>query len=241
MAVTADLLRELHRMHQQLADLQERLQRGPRAIKAREAAVAKVEAALAQAQADLKAARMAADQKQLNLRTSEEKIKQLRAKLMAANSNREYQALQEQINADIMANSVLSDEILETLEKIEELKKTVQTAEAEVARVKEDLAKARAQVTEQLQSLQVEVTRVEVDLKTAEEALPADVKPEYSRAVRGRGCDGMAEVEANACGGCFQSLTPNVQSELRMGRLVFCKTCGRILYLPEDSQPAGRG
>lgn len=227
-------------MHQQLADLQERLQRGPRTIKAREATQAKSEEALAKAQAELKAARMSVDQKQLNLRTSEEKIKQLKAKLMAANNNREYQALQEQINADIMANSVLSDEILETLDKVEELKKTVQTAEGEFARVKEDIAKVRQQVSEQSEKLKGELVRVEQALKDAEAALPADVKSDYGR-VRNRGSDGMAEVEANACGGCNQSLTPNLQSELRLGRLVFCKSCGRILYLPEDCLPAGRG
>lgn len=240
MALTADLLRELHRMHQQLADLQERLQRGPRSIKAREATQAKSEEALAKAQAELKAARMSVDQKQLNLRTSEEKIKQLKAKLMAANNNREYQALQEQINADIMANSVLSDEILETMDKVEELKQTVQTAEGEFARVKEDIAKVRQQVSEQSQQLKGELVRVEQALKDAEVALPADVKSDYGR-VRNRGSDGMAEVEANACGGCNQSLPPNLQSELRLGKLVFCRSCGRILYLPEDCLPAGRG
>lgn len=241
MAVTADLLRELHRMHQQLADLQERLQRGPRVVKARETALAKSEESLGKAQAELKASRMAGDQKQLSLRTNEEKIKQLKAKLMAANNNREYQALQEQINADIMATSVLSDEIIETLDKVEELKKSVQTAEAELAKVKEDIAKVRQQVAEQGQQLQGEITRVEQELKTAEVALPADVKADYTRAVRSRASDGMAEVEANACGGCNQSLTPNLQSELRLGKLVFCNTCGRILYLPENCQPAGRG
>ncbi len=240
MAVTADLLRELHRMHQQLADLQERLQRGPRLVKARETALTKSEESLAKAQAELKACRMEADQKQLNLRTSEEKIKQLKAKLMAANNNREYQALQEQIKADIMANSVLSDEIIESLDKIEEGKKTVQTAEGELAKVKVDVAKVRQQLVEQSQQLQGESARVEQELKAAEESLPADVKADYFRAVRSRASDGMAEVEANACGGCNQSLTPNVQSELKLGKLVFCKTCGRILYLPEDRQPAGR-
>ncbi len=57
---TADLLRTLHRIHQQLGDLRERLERGPKQIKAREANVARLEADLAQAKADSKTARAAA-------------------------------------------------------------------------------------------------------------------------------------------------------------------------------------
>ena len=59
---------------------------------------------------------MAVDKKQLQLKTGEDKVKDLRYKLNASTSNREYQALLEQIAADEMANSVLADEILEGLD-----------------------------------------------------------------------------------------------------------------------------
>src|SRR3954469_12194603 len=74
MAVTAAALRELHRIHQQLADLQDRLERGPKQVRARTAAVAQAEEQLAKAQAEIKTARVALDQKQLQLKTGESKI-----------------------------------------------------------------------------------------------------------------------------------------------------------------------
>ena len=43
MTISADVLRELHRIHRQLADLRERLDRGPRQIRAREANVTQSE------------------------------------------------------------------------------------------------------------------------------------------------------------------------------------------------------
>ena len=55
----------------------------------------------------------------------------LKAKLNAAASNREYQALKDQIAADQMAGSVLADEILEALEKIDELAAVSRRAAAE--------------------------------------------------------------------------------------------------------------
>ena len=131
MAVTAAALRELHRIHQQLTDLRERMERGPKQIKAREANLARLAEELTKLQAEHKAARVRSDQKQLLLKSGEEKIESLKVKLNAAASNREYQALKDQIAADQMAGSVLADEILEAMEKIDELAGTDCRAAAE--------------------------------------------------------------------------------------------------------------
>src|SRR4029079_17286130 len=120
MALTAAALRELHRIHRQLTDLSERKDRGPKQIKAREANLGRLGEELARVQAEHKAARMRSDQKQLLLKSGEEKVEGLKAKLNAASSNREYQALKDQIAADQMAGSVLADEILEATAKIDE-------------------------------------------------------------------------------------------------------------------------
>ncbi len=117
MSYTAEALRELHRIHRQLTDVRERFERGPKQVRAREANLTRLGEELTKIQADVKAARVRADQKQLLLKSGEEKIKGLKAKLNAATSNREYQAIKDQIAADEMANSVLADETLEALEK----------------------------------------------------------------------------------------------------------------------------
>ena len=130
------VLRTLHRIHRQLTDLKERLDRGPKHIRAAEANIEHREELLSQVKAEAKNLRMAADQKQLQLKSHEDKVQELRRKLNAASSNREYQALLEQIAADEMANSVLTDEILEALEKIDAFQKDIAEAEAGLAAAK---------------------------------------------------------------------------------------------------------
>ena len=120
-AVTIATLRTLHRIHRQLEDLDERLAAGPRRVSARASMLQAAEAARAAAQDDLTKARMTADQKQLQLKTSEGKIRDLEGKLNACKTNREYQLLGEQIAADRMALKVLEDEILEALERVDAL------------------------------------------------------------------------------------------------------------------------
>lgn len=234
MAVTAETLRLLHRIHRQLADLRERAERGPRQIKAREANLAKLNEELARIQAESKAAKVRADQKQLLLKSGEDKIVNLEAKLNAAQSNREYQALKDQIAADKMANSVLADEILEGLEKLDEYKLVLGEAQSRINLAKEELTKSQNQVREQNQALEVDIKRLEAELLVAEQGLPDDFREVYIRIVRSRGADAMAEVEGGVCTGCSVNLTPNMSAEVSMGRAVTCKSCGRLIYSPED-------
>jgi predicted nucleic acid-binding Zn-ribbon protein len=233
MASLTESLRTLHRIHRQLADLRDRLARGPRQVQVMETNVKKAEEDVAAAKAVHKQARIAADEKQLQLKHREAKLSDLNAKLMAANSNKEYQLLKDQIAADKQANSVLADEILEALDKIDQLAAAVKTAEENLGKQKDELAKVKKRVDDQQQGLESELSRVSAELGQAEETIPEAFKSDYMRLAKSRGADSMAPVEGTSCGGCFHTLAPQTHDLLRLDRPVFCKTCGRLLYLPE--------
>jgi predicted nucleic acid-binding Zn-ribbon protein len=234
MAMTASSLRDLHRIHQQLRDLRERAARGPKQIKAHETNVARLDVEVNEGRNQVKAARVAADTKQLSLKAGETKIEDLRRKLNACTSNREYQALLEQIAADEMANSVLADEILETLEKVDTLKAQATEMETRLAKAREELAKVQQAVRAQQDTLEAEVVRVEGELRVAETGLPGDLRDAYQRVVKSKGSDAMSQVEGTSCGGCCSTITPNMLNALKLDRVVFCQSCGRLMYLPED-------
>jgi predicted nucleic acid-binding Zn-ribbon protein len=237
-AVHAETLRTLHRIHRQLADLQEQLAAGPRQVAVRTKQLETAEAGKAAAQDDIKKAKMAADQKQLQLKSAESKIRDLEGKLNACKTNREYQTLKEQIAADGMAMKVLEDEILEALERIDALKPAVPAAEAALEAVRKSLAEAKARVDAETGRLTGEVARVRAELEAVEKELADEVREKYERVVKHKGADGMAPADGQTCGGCFQQITGNMLSDLMLGRLVTCRSCGRLLYVPESSTPA---
>jgi hypothetical protein len=239
MSSTANALRELHRIHRQLTDLRSRLERGPKQIKGGEANVQKLAAELEQVKEAFKKARIQSDEKQLQLRAREDRLAQIKVKLNAASSNREYQAFLEQIAADKQANSVLSDEILEGLEEIEELQAKLNAAETKLQRAKTELEKVRNRVSSERDGLESELARVTNELKLAETNLPGDFKANYQRIARLRGEDALAPVDGETCGSCFQMITPQMMNDLMMSKPVFCKSCGCLLYLPEDTSPSG--
>ena len=237
MTVTADALRTLHRIHHQLADLRDRIDRGPKQIQAHEHAVSRLEAAAEKAREELRKTQVAVDSRQLQLRTSEARIVDLKSKLNSCGSNREYQALLTQIEADKMTNSVLEDEILEGMDKVERYQARLKEAEKNLAKGKEDLDKTRQTVETQKGSLAEDRGRLEADLKTAETELPGDIRDIYMRVVHARGENAMAKVVDDCCGGCYHQVTPNMMNELMLSRIVFCSSCGCLLYLPETVLP----
>ena len=238
MSINAGALRELHRNHRQLPDLRERLARGPKKVGGTESAVERCENDLKQNKEKLKRCRVFSDEKQLQLKEREDKIKDLQLKLNSCSSNREYQALSEQIAADEQANNVLSDEILESLEKIDDNEAAVSAAVAGFEKAKQDLVGATKRVEDMQPGLQSELERVSQELKQAESALPSDFKTDYDRIVESRGEDALAQIEDDCCGGCYHKLTPQTLNLLSMLRPVFCKNCGCLLYIPEDRSPA---
>jgi predicted nucleic acid-binding Zn-ribbon protein len=233
MSTLTESLRTLHRIHRQIADLQDRLQRGPRQIKGAEAIVKKNEADLQASKDVFKAAKMSSDEKQLQLKQREAKLLDLKGKLNQAASNREYQLLKDQIAADEQASSVLADEILESLERLDVLQAAIKEAESTLAKSKEEDAKVRQRVGEQQQQLESELGKYTAELTAEEEQLVGEFKDNYMRLSKTRGFDALAPVENESCGGCFQTLTHHIIDQLRLNKPVFCKSCGRLLYLAE--------
>jgi len=235
--VSTNTLRKLHRIHQQLRDLRERLGRGPRVVQAHQANVSRLEKELEDLKAKAKALRVACDAKQLQLQTGEAAVKRRRQQLLEAKSNAEFQALKDQIAADEMANSVLADEALELMEKLDGLKEEVAAAEFALAKAREEAAKSRQEYEGQAPNIQKDLKRLEAELKQTEAELSGDFLELYRRLVRAKGGDALAPIHGEFCGGCNQHVPLNMCAGLILSKPICCKSCGRLLYLPEDHPP----
>ncbi len=222
-------LKALHEVHQRLQAVQEDLARGPRQIQAKKTAVERKKAELDTQRQTLKQVRMTADQKNLQLKTNENKINELKTKLNAVGSNREYEILTGQIAADTMANSVLEDEILEALTKIDQVQIELKHVEQEVAAAETDLAKITADVAAREAGLREKAETYQAEVASAEKFLPNDIVPQYRRAVQAFGADALAAVDNRFCSNCNMQLTSQRMLELKGGKWMFC-SCGRLMY-----------
>jgi predicted nucleic acid-binding Zn-ribbon protein len=224
------LMRRLHSLHLQLGDLERKLARGPKQIDAGEAILADCKEALDRARQSVRAATMACDEKQLQLKSREDRIEELKAKLNVANSNKEFDLLKEQIAADVQANSVQSDEILEGLERIDQLNAVVEAAEKDLAEKTKEHSTRVKTVQGRMEIVRSDLEHVRSELEKSEAEVPAKVRADYKRLAELRGDEALAPIEDDSCGGCNQMLTTQMVDRVRLGFLTHCPACSAWLY-----------
>ena len=238
MSLDYGLLRTLHRMLRQLTDIGERMDKGPRKVRIVAANEANFCKALDEAKAALLEMRKASNAKQLQLNEREAKIEDMKTKLNVCDSNKEFQLLKDRIAADLQANSVLQDEILEQLEKldvltdgVDEAKKNHEKSQAESKRVSDEVAL-------DLKALVAEKERISSELEGTEKEIPGDLLIQYRRLVTAKGEDALGVTNTETCGNCNQTLTPQTINDLMLKQPVFCKGCGCWMYLAESHPSA---
>jgi predicted nucleic acid-binding Zn-ribbon protein len=234
---TVETLRKLHRIHRQLNDLNERLQRGPRVAQAHQANAERLESQLEALKKEALVLRMATDDKQNQLASGEQSVEKRRIQLRAAASNREFQALQDEIAAAAKANEVLEIEILEAMEKLDDYERRLEESQAALAKGREEAEKYAGEVSEAEPRIRGDLERLRADLAQSEADLPGDFREIYRRVTRQKGEDALASVQGEFCAGCNQHVPVNLINELMLNRPAVCRSCGRLLYLPEDYSP----
>ncbi len=224
-------LAELHRLLLAAREVQEQTERGPRQLKARQQAIVQKLADLEAQRQKHKALRMNADQRSLQLKTNEAKIGDLRVKLNQASSNREFDIIRAQIEADTVANSVLEDEILDALEKVDVGQIAIKKLDEEVAQAKAEESRVAAEISAAQPGLQSRLKELQTAIANAEGRLPENVIVQYRRLAQAYGPAALAEVEGTTCNSCYVSLPAQMVMQVRDGQVLFCKTCGRLLYM----------
>ena len=71
------------------------------------------------------------------------------------------------------------------------------------------------------------------ELKTAEDRLPEQWRPQYRRIVNAHGADALAAVQNQSCAHCHTHITAQQLHDIQTGEFVCCRSCGRGLYMPE--------
>jgi predicted nucleic acid-binding Zn-ribbon protein len=229
----AATLREAHRLRRHAKDLQSEIERVPFRLKAQQTKIAKQEESLRQGQDALKKLKVKLHDKEVTLKTAEQQIAKYEQQRNQATSKKEYDAFQAEIGSTKKQIQKIEDDILEVMGEVEEktaqlpeLDKAVKLAKEELVQFEKTSQARAAGLAEQLQQAQKELTEVET-------SLAADVRTHYQRLVSARGEDALSAVQGRTCQACYTEITAQSYNELMQGLFVPCKSCGRILYLPE--------
>lgn len=217
-------------MLRQLTDIADRMRRGPiqvRLVKTTEQGFAD---ALEAKKQELLEVKKDSRSKQSQLEDREAKLEDLRGKLNAADSNKEFQLLKDRIAADEQANSCQADEIFETLEKLDVLEQELESAKSNLEKAKSETAGIEKKVSTELATMKNEDARIREELAEALKKLHSDLRVPYQRNIKTMGEDTFAATDLSTCGNCNITLTQQTKSDILSCKPLLCKGCGSILY-----------
>ncbi len=235
MVTVTNNLKGLHELHLKMEVVQKKLEEGPRQISIRQKIIARREAEAHNFKEQILKMKMTGDEKNLRLKSNESKILELKAKLNAASSNKEFQIIKSQIEADEMANSVLEDEILEAFDKIDTLQEKINENQESTKKAVEQKKQVEADVKATEPGLRQEEDELQKLISDCESVvITASLGDMYRRLVKKHGAGALAVVENKACTSCYDMQSANTMVELNMNKTILCKTCGRILYKDEE-------
>ena len=235
MPATADNLRDLHALHRRAKALRDRLASDPKTLDSRRKTLEARKNALEQARKALMDAKARIKKNEMLLQGQQTRVDDLKVKLNAARKNDEYKAIQNQIAHDLASIGKIETEILEGMMEVDTQTEAFAKLNAEFHKYVSDTETLDREVGARAIDHKEQLIQLEEAILGAEGIIPPDHREQYRRNVKQRKDDAFAAVEDSSCTGCYVSVTPQMVNDLiNVDGLVFCKTCGRILYLAEE-------
>jgi predicted nucleic acid-binding Zn-ribbon protein len=158
---------------------------------------------------------------------------------MDVKTNREYQAIQHEI--EIAQNEVkaLEEKILERMIEADDLTAVHKRADAALAAEQKAVETDRRKMLEENGDLKAALERISAERLTLVAAIDKKLLAIFELVARKRNGIAVAEARDGICTICHVRLRPQVfNTVLRNDQIIQCDTCNRILYSTPKPAPA---
>jgi len=229
------LIRDLCSLDARILVLRGQLQQIPQDLARLDAEQARHQGALDKVKHEREASLKNRRALELEAETAAATGKRLQTQLVQVKTNKEYSAMLHEIEAAKDAVSQLEEKILLEMERQDELAAAEQQEQQAFAAAAGRIGQQRQSLEEQQRDVQSRVDALAAERQRSVDALPRDVLTVYQRIFQGRGGQAIVPVEQRACGGCGAPLPLQLVNEVRkMGSLITCESCGRILIWSQE-------
>jgi uncharacterized protein len=173
-------------------------------------------------------------ERELDVAAKNESVNKLKTQLYSLKTNKEYQAMQSQIQDAQADASMMEEKIIEIMVQSDTIKADV---EQEKSRLKEEekvfLTQKKA-IEDAVREIDSVLAQKEADRKRIIPDIDAKILAQYERILASK--DGLAivPIRHDNCGGCNLLTPPQVVNLIKMyEQIVTCEMCNRMLYVDE--------
>lgn len=245
MGPTNVALVKLFRADAHLRDAQNRLEEAGKNVRLQERRVTDLDAKLKDAQVRLRQQQARAGQLDLDLRARDAHIEKLRTQQQTTHNNKEYQAFLVEINTAKVDRGKVEDEAMKVMGEVEKGTQEVAALGEALEGERVKLGTIKSQLAETIAKQQAEVDALKPARDQAQAAVPQRVVEKFNRLADRYEGDALSELsrpdrrrEEYLCTSCNMELAIDVYNKLHSrDEIVFCPSCQRILYIPEDMTP----
>ncbi len=161
------------------------------------------------------------------------RLSKYKDQLMAVKTNREYQAMQKEIETAQHEILVFEERMLERMIEFDDVAAAVKDAELKFAELKTSISEERVQLRQQVADAAASLATLAAERAAIVPKVPAALLTTFDKLIKHRGSLAVVEVRDGRCAACQVRIRPQVANEIRRHEIVFqCESCQRILHAP---------
>ena len=165
------------------------------------------------------------------IKKSTAQIARYKEQLNNVRNNREFDALTKEVEYEELDIQLSEKRIREFSAKITDKEEEIQNLRAVSETVKQELDSKKGELSAIIAETEKEEFELLEKVKISEESIDGRMLASFYK-IRKSMRNGLAvvKVDRNACGGCFNKISPQRQLDIRMHKkIIVCEFCGRIL------------
>tara|TARA_Y100001936_G_scaffold242232_1_gene279184 strand:+ start:159 stop:863 length:705 start_codon:yes stop_codon:yes gene_type:complete len=164
-----------------------------------------------------------------------QKIDKHKDQLFLVTTNKQYDALQLEIDHFKSSMDELETKLLELVEEKESLQEKTKFDEDNLDSLSNDLIQRREKLEGLMEISSSEKNKLEEERQSKTTVIAPTRISQYDKIYKARNGLAVVPIMGSACGGCGGFIPPQIVSEVRAGKGPHtCESCGRFLYF--DSQ-----
>ena len=172
----------------------------------------------------------------IDLATLNQELAKFQKQMLAIKTNKEYDALTNEIANRKIRISTTEEEILKILTNMDDLKEKIKQYKQKLEEVEKNNVTQLVHLREELGSIEDKIKIKEGDRKNITVRIDKRLLATYERVKRGRGDQVVVTIRKRACGACYKSIPHQMIQEIRKGEIIYtCDNCGRILIWTDKS------
>ena len=172
------------------------------------------------------------DQKlrELDIADNNTKIAKYKNQLLTIETNKEYKALNSEINHLEKNNSKVDDDLIGLMEAESELRERLDEENKAQKKASDELKANEEKLEKEIQEVQKDIEDLKGKRNVMAKDLPRDIIRRYAALIKNKNRKAVVFNDNNACSGCGYTIRPQVAIDIKAGNsVIYCESCGRIL------------